>query len=160
GQAEFSASEREVLRRQHTGHRRARPNDVRQSGAAMIRGRKVAGSIRDEVMTHDTQLLNSVVKLVKGAGFELLETVRYDTTEASKMRFEYRMCSKCQSVHHDMRSAKERRVIDHVVEREPHCRIIRGNDRTGARAHDDVNRHVVALDLAKDPEMRGTSKPA
>src|SRR5262245_15032701 len=84
GESEFSATEREVFGRQHTGHRSAGPHDVRQSGTAIIRGRKVAGLIRDEVVTNDTKLLNSVVKLVERAGFELLETRRNDTTETLK----------------------------------------------------------------------------
>ena len=39
--------------------------------------------------------------------------------------------AQCQAVKHDMPSAEGRRVLDHLIDRQSHRRVIRGNDRAG-----------------------------
>ena len=59
-----------------------------------------------------------------------------------------------------MATSKDRRIANHLVNRESDRGIVRGNNGAGAGADQDPDGNLMTLELSEDSEMRGASKAA
>src|SRR5262245_24318157 len=111
-----------------------------------------------DVVAHDAEPFNPVMKVREARGVELFEPAGNDATEAPQVRLQEPMRAQGDAVHENVTAAKGRRVIDQVVDSQSDAGIERRENRTRAHARHHVDGNSRPNDPSQHAEMRGTAQ--
>src|SRR5438132_1490402 len=146
-QLERLPAERQRPRREKTWHRGTCSDDIGESRATVVGGRKIAWLIPDQIVTDDPELLDAVMECVEAAGLELLQPLRDDAAEPSQKGPDHRMRLQGKAMHQNVAPSKDGRIVHQFIDREPNRRVVRRDDGAGADANHDVHLDLMAEKL-------------
>jgi hypothetical protein len=133
--------------RQEKRNRCAGANHVTQSNALMVAGREVARSTGGDVVTHDTDPSNVVMKPFERCLFELLETSRDDPASLREHAAQSSTQPDVDAVGDQMSPPEPPGIQNELIERQANRSIVRGDNRARTRPDDDLDGNTVSHEL-------------
>jgi hypothetical protein len=95
---------------------------------------------------------------IKACALELRQSCRDDATELCQPSIELLLEPDVEAVRHKMSSAEASRIVNQLIDRQPNGGVVRRDDRSSARADDDVDRNAVTDEPLQDAEVAGAAQ--
>jgi hypothetical protein len=147
-------------RRQQERNRCARTNRVTQSNTTIRTCCEIARTTADHVVTYDTDAANAVMQPIERGTVQLRQTVRNQAAQFRERSDHPSPQPYVQTVGEQVSTPKVPGITNQLVECQADGGIVRGNDGTCARAHDDVDGNVVLHELLQYAHVAGAAQPA
>src|SRR5712692_6961381 len=127
--------------------------------ALFVKGTISVSVRRDPIATaiglaYDAEPLDAMTQAREARRLELLQSLRNDAAEPAPIRLQRRVRAQCQFMHQQVAPAKDRRLLDHLVEAQTDRGVVRGDDGAGAHPHHHLHRNLMADDASQHTQMR------